>query len=350
MKKSWMYVLAAMLSVGLLVTSCSKEANSGPNYIFKAAPNTGLAAKVKNKDVTEGELFKGIEGDLYEAELKVYELKMNKLRAYLLENLMSENSDRKKYATNDEFLEKVIVKGDAKVTPKEIDAFVKERKIPTENMDAELKGRIEQFIAMEKKKVMVEKWIDSQLSKNPVEVYIQKPRRPVADVKSNGPFVGGKSAKVTIVEFSDFQCPFCSKGAAVMHDLKKKYGDKIKIVFKNFPLPFHQNARFAANASLCANEQSTDAFWKLHDWMFANQEKLDPASLKEAGKSIGIKADVFAQCVDSSKFNAQIDADMKDGQEAGVKSTPTFFVNGQFVNGAQPIEVFSEIINEELKK
>jgi protein-disulfide isomerase len=350
MKKPWMYLSATMLMIGLLISACSKEANSGPNYIFKAAPSAGLAAKVKDKSVTEGELFKGIEGDLYEAELKVYELKMNKLRAYLLENLMNENSDRKKYASNDEFLEKVIVKGSAKVTQKEIDAFVKERKIPTENMDAELKGRIEQFITMEKKKVMVEKWIDSQLAKNPVEVYIQKPSRPVVDVKSDGPSIGSANAKVTVVEFSDFQCPFCSKGAAVVHDLKKKYGDKIKIVFKNFPLPFHQNARGAANASFCANEQSVDAFWKLHDWMFANQEKLDIASLKEASKKMGVKSDVFAQCLDSMKFNAKIDSDMKEGQDVGVKSTPTFFVNGQLVNGAQPIEVFAEIIEAELKK
>jgi protein-disulfide isomerase len=350
MKKPWMYLSVVMLTIGLIISACSKEANSGPNYIFKAAPSAGLAAKIKEKNVTEGELYKGIEGDLYEAELKVYELKMNKLRAYILEKLINEHGDRKKYANNDEFLDKVIVKGDAKVTAKEIDVFVKERKIPAENMDAELKGRIEQFITMEKKKVMVEKWIDSQLAKNPVEVYIQKPSRPIADVKSDGPFIGSASAKVTIVEFSDFQCPFCSKGAAVVHDLKKKYGDKVKIVFKNFPLPFHQNARGAANASFCANEQSVEAFWKLHDWMFENQEKLDIPSLKEAGKKIGVKADVFAQCLDSMKYSAKIDSDMKEGQDVGVKSTPTFFVNGQLVSGAQPIEVFAEIIDAELKK
>lgn len=163
-------------------------------------------------------------------------------------------------------------------------------------------------------------------------------------------FVGDKDAKVTIVEFSDFQCPFCAKGADLLKEIKKKYGNKVKVVFKNFPLPFHNHAEAAAVAGLCANEQSVDSFWKMHDEMFANQEALDAEGLKKTAKKIGLKMDQFEKCVSENKHLAAVKADMEDGKKAKVKSTPTFFINGQVINGAQPMDVFAEAIDEELAR
>jgi protein-disulfide isomerase len=155
---------------------------------------------------------------------------------------------------------------------------------------------------------------------------------------------------VTLVEFSDFQCPYCAKGATILGQLKKKYGKKVKIVFKNFPLPFHNHAEKAAVAGLCANEQSPDLFWKMHDEMFANQDKLDEAGLKAAAKKIGVKVEPFEKCLAENKHLDQVKTQIEDGKKVKVKSTPTFFVNGQLVNGAQPLEVFTEIIDEELAR
>ena len=162
--------------------------------------------------------------------------------------------------------------------------------------------------------------------------------------------MGKADAKVTIVEFSDFQCPFCSRGAEIMGQLKKKYGDKIKVVFKHFPLPFHTMAPLASEAALCAEEQKKGNFWKLHDLMFADQQNLLQGGLVEKAKKIGINEAEFSKCLNSRKFKKVVDADMALGQKVGVKSTPTFFVNGKMVNGAQPVEVFSEIIDEDLAK
>ena len=155
---------------------------------------------------------------------------------------------------------------------------------------------------------------------------------------------------MTIVEYSDFQCPFCSKAAVTVGEIEKKYGSKVKVVFKNYPLPFHSQARIAAEAAQCANEQGVKFFWKMHDAMFADQTKLDQDNLIATAKKAGVKEADFKSCLAATKHKAVIDADMAEGQKLGIKSTPTFFINGKLVSGAQPAEVFSEVIDEELAK
>ncbi len=175
------------------------------------------------------------------------------------------------------------------------------------------------------------------------------PPPPVANIDIGGaPVKGPKNAPVTIVAFSDFQCPFCSRVVPTLHELEKQYEGKIKVAFKNQPLPFHQNARIAANAGLAANEQGK--FWEMHDKMFANQQALDRASLERYAQEIGLDMGKFKSALDSNKFDAQVTKDSNEGQAIGANGTPTFFINGRQLVGAQPIEQFKALIDEELKK
>lgn len=341
--------------IGLLVlslfcfTACS-DGTSKPSYLFKPATQDGLAAKAGDVQITNAELMEGIESEVYEQEAKAFEVKFNKLRQILLQKFM-EKDPRKQGISNDEYLSKFIAK-DVKVSDKEIDAFIKDQSIPQEHINPQVREKIKNYLEIERKKEAVDKWLAEQTKKTPVEVYINKPRRPTFPVEAgNAPFAGDKDAKVVIVEYSDFQCPFCAKGAELLKKIKEKYGKKVKVAFKQFPLPFHNHAEQAAVASLCANEQGSEKFWKMHDEMFANQETaLDPEGLKNTAKKIGLKMDVFEKCLSENKYLAQVKADMEEGKKIGVKSTPTFFVNGQLVSGAQPMEVFAEIIEEELAK
>lgn len=343
--------VARSLVGALMLTSlvaCSKG-NSSPSYLFKPAPQPGIAAKVGSTEISNKELVDGIESEIYEAEAKLFELKFNRLKSILLQRYMDADP-RKKNLSNDEFLEKFIAK-DVKITAKEIDAFIKQQNIPKEHINDQVKEKISNYLGMERKKEAVEKWIAEQTKKTPVEVYIPKPRRPTFEVTvGNAPTFGPKTAKVTIIEFSDFQCPFCAKGADVLTELKKKYGNKIQVAFKNYPLPFHNHAEIAAVAGLCANEQSTNHFWKMHDEMFKNQDSLSADGLKKLARTIGLKMDAFEKCLTENRHIAQVRADMEEGKKINVKSTPTFFVNGQLIAGAQPLEVFSQIIDEELAK
>ena len=349
--KTKLMILSLFSAATILgLVSCTKEVKSTPSFIFKKGPDNSAALKLAGKTYSQDDLYKGIENEIYEAEMKVHEIKMNKLNAFVLEKLM-EAHPGKKGLSNDDFLTKFITKG-AQPSDKEVTAFITERKIPKEHLNDQMKERIKAFLSLEIKKKHIQKWIAEQTKKNAVEVYLVKPTRPVFDVKvGDAPFMGGADAKVTIVEFSDFQCPFCQKGEKIIKGLKKKYGNKIKIAFKQFPLPFHSHAKGAAEAALCAKDLGgNEKFWLLHDAMFGDQSKLDKSSLLDAAVKLGLKKNEFETCLNSGKFTAKVEAEMEEGKVIGVKSTPTFFVNGKIINGAHPLETFSKIIDEELAK
>jgi len=178
----------------------------------------------------------------------------------------------------------------------------------------------------------------------PVKILLVQPR---VKVESAGhPWTGGKDAPVTIVEFSDFQCPFCRAAEASVKTIKEKYGDKIRLVYLDFPLGMHAHALDAARAGRCAGEQGK--FWEFHDAMFANQSKLAPADLKAQAKQLGLDTKAFDTCFDANKYDVPIHKDMSQGTSLGVTATPTFFINGREVLGAQPPERFEEVIDEEL--
>ena len=126
----------------------------------------------------------------------------------------------------------------------------------------------------------------------------------------------------------------------------QQYAGKVKLVFRQFPLPIHQQAEKAAEASLCAADQGK--FWELHDMMFKNQKKLDVSDIKTYAASAGLDGTKFSQCLDSGEKKKQVDSDIEAGQAAGVNGTPAFFINGVFLNGALPIEEFKKVIDPEL--
>jgi protein-disulfide isomerase len=161
------------------------------------------------------------------------------------------------------------------------------------------------------------------------------------------PFFGPENAQVTIIEYSDFQCPFCARAVPVLDQIKSVYGDSVKFVFKDFPLSFHQFAQKAAEAGQCANDQGK--FWELHDMMFANQGSIDVGSIKGYASSLGLDTEAFNACLDSGKYAAEVQQDFNEGKAAGVSGTPTFFINGQKIVGAQPFSAFQQIIEQELE-
>jgi protein-disulfide isomerase len=182
----------------------------------------------------------------------------------------------------------------------------------------------------------------------PVRVLFEAPRINVA-LEPTDPSVGNPSAPVTIVEFSDFQCPFCQRAAPTLKEVRAKYGDKVRVVWKDFPLTtIHPQAFKAAEAGRCAAEQNK--FWELHDQMFGNQQALQPDNLKKYAADIGLDSGKFNECLDSSKYAEAVRNGVAAGQKLGVNSTPTLYINGRVLQGAQPLEAFSALIDDELAK
>lgn len=157
---------------------------------------------------------------------------------------------------------------------------------------------------------------------------------------------GTAGSKVTIVEFSDFQCPFCSKAATATHALKEKYGDKIHFVFRQFPLSFHQNAHVAAEASLAANAEGK--FWEFHDKMFENQAALDRPSLERLAQELGLNVANFKKALDDKTYAAAVDADLKLGGDVAVDGTPTMFLNGKRIPNPTDVDAISKEIDAAL--
>jgi protein-disulfide isomerase len=165
------------------------------------------------------------------------------------------------------------------------------------------------------------------------------------------PMIGDPDAPVTIVEFSDFQCPFCERFYSQTYlSLKENYVDtgKVKIVFRDFPLSFHPEAEPAALAAECANEQGE--FWAFHDLIFENQGSMSASAYLEWAAEIGLDVGQFSECVDSQKYKSEVASDYNDGGRLGVTGTPGFFVNGELVTGAQPYAVFAAAIDAQLAK
>jgi len=167
------------------------------------------------------------------------------------------------------------------------------------------------------------------------------------------PFKGGANAKVTIVEYSDFQCPFCSRGyATIENEVLKQYGDKVKFYYKNFPLAFHKWAEAGAIAAECAKEQKPEAYWKVYSGLFEQQQQITPENVKEKSLSFmdgtGVDKKKWEECYDGKKTADRVKAQMAEGQSVGVSGTPGFIINGRLVSGAQPFATFKAIIDDEL--
>jgi protein-disulfide isomerase len=164
----------------------------------------------------------------------------------------------------------------------------------------------------------------------------------------SAPIRGSKSAKVTIVEWADFQCPFCVRANPTLDQIAKEYGDKVRIAFKHLPLSMHAKARAAHAAAEAAHRQGK--FWEMHDRIFAKPKDLNPETYLRYANEIGLDVDQYKSDVSSSSVRKVIDADLAMARKLGVSGTPSFFINGRFLSGAQPYGSFARVIDEVLAK
>ena len=181
-----------------------------------------------------------------------------------------------------------------------------------------------------------EKQLEEQF-KNPVKIDI-----------TGSPSKGPKDAKVTVVEFSDFECPYCSRGKDVMEEILKAYPKDVKVVFKHLPLSFHKNAKPASIAAMAAGEQGK--FWEMHDILFQNQKSLSDELYMKSAKDLGLDMDKFKKDYASGNYDKLIESDMAIASKNGIRGTPGFFVNGVAVKGARPFPYFKQLIDRWLKE
>jgi protein-disulfide isomerase len=266
----------------------------------------------------------------------------------MINDQLFEREAKAKGVSKDKLIETEINSKVAEPTQPEIDAYYEQNKARMGGQTKEqIAPQIGAMLKSQKSGAIQADYMKGLRQKYGVKVLLEPPRAQIAvdDDPSRG---GPTSAPITIVEFSDFQCPFCSRAETVVDDVMKKYGDKVHLVYRDYPLSFHPNAETAAMGSECAEEQGK--YWEMHKAMFANQSKLAASDLVETAGTIGIDKDKFKACLDSGKYRAEVQKDFQDGMKAGVTGTPTFFINGIMIVGARGVDSFSDIIDRELSR
>jgi protein-disulfide isomerase len=242
-------------------------------------------------------------------------------------------------------VEKEITSKVQPVTDAEVAAWYQANQARVQNAPLDrVRAPIRAYLIEERTEAARQAFVDALKAKTSVRISLDPPRQRVAE--ANAPAKGPAGAPIELIEFSDFQCPYCLRANPTVQQVLATYGDRVRFVYRHFPLPGHPNARPAAEASACAGDQQQ--FWPYHDHLFANPAKLSDADLKQTAAELGLDAAAFNACVDQHRHAADVDADVKAGTEVGVDGTPAFFVNGRMLSGAQPFSVFKKVIDEEL--
>ena len=314
-----------------------------------------VVATIDGAAITAADLDKEVGGKVKQEESdflqKVYEMRRGALEGEIAKHLVEGEAKAKSIAPE--------MWMEAQVTVRAKDPSDEDVKKYFDAHPDQMQGRpfdqikdpLKKYLGNEKKRDAMMGIIDELKKAHKVVVNLPAPAIPRVEVAATGPVRGPGSAPVTIIEFSDFQCPFCGKEIPVVEQVMKQYDGKVKLFFRHFPLSFHEHAQKAAEAAACARELGGDEkFWALHDKMFTDQQHLEIADLKSKAKDVGLDAGKFGACLDSGKEAEAVKADQKAGEAAGVNGTPAFFVNGQLISGAQPLDRFKEAIDRELKR
>lgn len=340
MRSKQMSALVCVALVGI-----TNAAFAGDDAKGGAKPD--VAAYIGDSPITVAEL----DAKVLKSNMKLAQDLYNARKAAVDEVILDRalGADAKaKNVTVDQLLKEKIAAKVQPVSDADVSAYFETNKSRMGGKPLEQVGpQIKTFLAQQKETEAKDAILKDIKSSANVRITLDAPRAEIK-LAANDPSKGPKDAKVTVVEYSDFQCPFCSRGAATMAQVAEAYKDKVRIVFRDNPLPMHNRAPAASEAAQCANEQGK--FWEFHDKLFAAQSAMADDDFKKYATELGLNVETFTACYTSGKYKADVQNDMKEGAAAGVTGTPAFFVNGRFVNGAQPFEAFKALIDEELSK
>jgi protein-disulfide isomerase len=337
---------ALALAAALTLIACSSTR-------AQQASGSEVVAKIGDRPVTMRELEErwsaGNPKEYAEATQKVYDGRRAALESMVAESLVG-TAAKAKGMTPDAYLESEISKRAKPVTDADVVTFYQQNinQMQGRSLDA-VSPAINRYLTDQRRATARQELIGELRKSGPaVTVMFEVPRRTI-EVAATDPSIGSANAPITIVEFSDFQCPFCQRAAPTLKQIRDKYGDKVRIVWKDYPLTqIHPQAFKAAEAARCADEQGK--FWEFHDHLFANQQALQPDNLKQYAADMKLDAAKFNACLDTSKYAERVRDGVAAGTRLGVNSTPTTYINGRFLEGAQPYEVFTSVIDEELSR
>jgi protein-disulfide isomerase len=313
------------------------------------AATSQTLAEVNGEAITAKDVEKSLGAKLSKLEEQIYTLKRGEIDALVAQRLLAQEAARRGVPVSTLMDEEVTSKVPL-VTEKEIDDFYKANRARIRSDEATARTQIRTVLQQQKLSARQDAFLATLREKSTIVVRLEPPAAARVDVSVAGaPVRGAPNAPVTVVEFSDFECPFCKQASGTVTKLMEKYSGRIKLVYRDFPLEgIHPLARSAAEAAQCARDGGK--FWEYHDVLFTQSPKLAPDDLKRYAKEVGLDAEKFDACIASGSKRAAVQKDIDEGTDLGITGTPAFFINGRLVSGAQPIDVFSRMIDEELAR
>ncbi len=319
-----------------------------------APPGDQAVATWDGGQLTWGELQESLKGRLTKMEIDYlterHDLLKRGIDDTIKKNLLEAEASKRGLPDVQALVKAQVEDKITSVSASEVKAFYEQNKRKWRGKSLEdVREQVEKSALEKKRREAYAAFVDDLKGKAHIQVMLKAPDIPRMDVSvDDDPMRGNPDAPVTIIEFADYQCPYCARGYNNMKKVMDKYGDKVRWIYRDFPLSFHKQANSAARAANCAGEQGK--YWEMHDKLFENQKSIGDDDLKGYAKSLGLDMNAWNTCfADKDRHTSEFTHDMSDGQAAGVSGTPAYFINGIMLSGARPLESFAELIDKELE-
>lgn len=301
-------------------------------------------ATINGSIVSEADLDQMVVGQLQQLRQQEYELKSKALDQLIAKRLL-EVVAAKQGISVDQLTDREVKAKVGEPTDSEVEAYYLGQRDRLQRPLSEVRSQLREALRQSRIQDGMQQYVARLKAASTIVVWLNPPRVELTGHSNR--IRGNSDAPVAIVEFSDFHCPFCKRVQPSLNEVLSRYDGKVKHVFRDFPLDnLHPQARAAAEAANCAGDQGK--FWEYHDLLFAQAPKASPDDLKGYARTVGLNTEKFDNCVFQGTHHDAVQRDIDEATRVGMTGTPGFFINGRFLNGAQPIEKFVQIIDEEL--
>ncbi len=339
MKTKFFGTFTGCALMALAVVACAQQA-------APPAAADVVAARIGDEVITAAEVETMVGPSLVQLRQQIYDTTVAELNQQIFERLVVAKATAAGI-TRDEYLQRNV---QAKMTPPDEGEIVKVMSMYRNRLaadDAQAREQVVQALQQQQQAQLLDALRKELFEESGVVILLEPPRVEVA-IAEGTPTRGPASAPIVLVEYTDYQCPYCAKAQPTIDAVMARYDGQVRHVFKNLPLPMHPQAQLAGEAALCAQDQGL--YWEFHDWLFANQRTMNRDSMMAQAAAMNMDVELFGACIAQETYREKVDADMREARGFGITGTPGFMINGRVLTGAQPFESFEAIIDEELTR
>ncbi len=343
----WQCCAISLLSLLVFNAWLSRE---NRELLQGVAEKPAVAAEVRGRTITFQEVEFPLAHKLLELQKEAYALKKERLENLITEMLLEQEADRQGMSIQDLVRKEVLARGGLDVSEDEVKQYISENRskwADWHGSEEQLQHQVRIHLRNQKAYEAANAYAWSLVKEDEVRIFLEEPRLPLVRVSTEHNYsLGPEDAPVTVVEFSDYECPVCRKTHENVVLIRERYEGKIRWVFKDYPLRQHRWAAKAAEAARCAGDQGK--FWEYQDAIYASGKELNPEQLKFQAGQTGLDVERFQECLTSGRHAKAVERDREEGRASGITSTPTYIINGKYYPGAPSLERFIEMIEAEL--